>query len=297
MKVHYGFESISQIKKPVVTTGSFDGVHVGHRVILKRLNTIAHKNNGESVLITFHPHPRKVLFPEKSKDLFLINSQIEKKYLLESVQIDHVIIVEFTKEFSEISSQEFVQDYLIKKLNSHTIIVGFNHHFGHNRMGDYNYLYELSKKMNFAVEEIPMQDIENEAVSSTRIRKAIKEGHIGRANAYLDHPYFIIGKTKPVNEKRLTNSIISAEIIIDEDIKMLPPSGRYAAKLISNNYSFNTMCEINNRRVLIYLNCELDIFKNQPVYFELHKTIRLFKNDNNLSTFDADKIEIEELIY
>jgi riboflavin kinase / FMN adenylyltransferase len=297
MKVHYGFENIENIKNPVVTTGSFDGVHVGHRVILNRLNTLASENDGESVLITFHPHPRKVLFPEKAKDIFLINSQREKKYLLETVGINHVIIVEFTKEFAKITSSEFVQDYLLGKLKAHTIIVGFNHHFGHNREGDYKYLYDLSKKQNFSVEEIPMQDIENEAVSSTRIRKAINQGHIGRANAYLDHPYFIIGQTKPLHKNYSKNSFESLEILIEEDIKMLPPNGRYAAKTIVNNESNNVMCELIDNKVLIHSISNIRLPVNELVYLEMHKTIRLFNETDNNNTFDFDKNDVKELIY
>lgn len=297
MKVHYGFENIEKIKNPVVTTGSFDGVHVGHRVILNRLNTLANQNNGESVLITFHPHPRKVLFPEKAKELFLINSQKEKKYLLETVGINHVIIVEFTREFAKVTSDEFVQNYLLRKLNAHTIIVGFNHHFGHNREGDYKYLYDLSKKQNFSVEEIPMQDIENEAVSSTRIRKAIKQGHIGRANAYLDHPYFIIGDTKTITEDYLKNTCNSIEILIEEDIKMLPPDGRYAAKTIINGKSNNVMCEVIENRVFIHSLSDDSLPVNELVYLEMHKTIRLFNETNNYNTFDFDRNDVKELIY
>lgn len=194
MRVHYGFDEVGAITNPVVTTGSFDGVHLGHKVIINRINEIARSIGGESVLITFYPHPRKVLYPETAgKNLMFILSQREKIELLSKTGLDHLIIVKFTLEFSKISSVQFIRDYLISKLNARYIVVGFNHHFGHNREGDYEELKQLSSELKFMVEEIPEQDIQQETVSSTTIRKALLEGKIQRANAYLDHYYMIIG--------------------------------------------------------------------------------------------------------
>lgn len=194
MEVHEGFDNVAHIKNPVITTGSFDGVHVGHKAILKRMSLLADKINGESVLITFYPHPRKVLYPDSyGKDLQLISTREEKIELLKQTQLKHLILVNFTRAFSRTSSQEFVEDYLIAKLKARMIIVGFNHHFGHNREGDYRYLLNLKKKHHFEVEEIPEHFIQNECVSSTKIRKAIQQGNIQRANAYLDHYYIIKG--------------------------------------------------------------------------------------------------------
>ncbi|MBN2776305.1 MAG: FAD synthetase family protein [Bacteroidales bacterium] len=244
MKIHYSFDSFDKIKNPVVTTGTFDGVHVGHSIIINRLNQLAAEIDGESVLITFHPHPRKVLFPEQSKDLKLINTQNEKKKMLAKTGLHHLFIISFTLEFSKTSSQSFVNDILLDKLNAKIIVVGFNHHFGHNRQGDYDYLYELSQKRNFGVEEIPQQDIENEAVSSTRIRKAIFEGQIMKANAYLDHQYFIMGRLREFDQK-----FNSCCIEIEESEKLLPPSGRYAAKLEQDGNLINCFCEINQTTV------------------------------------------------
>ena len=294
MKIHFGFEHIFKIINPVVTTGSFDGVHIGHLVILNRLNSIAKAKQGESVLITFSPHPRKVLFPEQSKDLYLINTQQEKMVLLEQSGIDHVIVVEFTKEFAQTTSESFIVDYLLGKLHANTIIVGFNHHFGHNRSGDYQYLFELSRKLLFDVEEIPMQDIENEAVSSTRIRKALHDGHIGRANAYLNHPYFIIGKT---NRSYLLYNKAFTEILVEEEEKMLPPNGRYAAKLQDNKYGLNIICEVLNGRVLVNSVDDKLLPELDDYHLELHKTIRLFDDKDQTKTYEIDKKEVFELIY
>ena len=143
MRIFRGFDEAQGIKNPVVTTGSFDGVHIGHKTILNRLRMLAQKYDGESVLITFDPHPRKVLYPETAgKDLKLINSQDEKLELLRGAGLDDVIIVEFTREFSKITSEEFVRDYLCGKLKASVVVVGFNHHFGFNKEGDYKHLWK-----------------------------------------------------------------------------------------------------------------------------------------------------------
>lgn len=312
MQIHYGLDKEFQINNPVVTTGSFDGVHVGHQVILNRLRRLAKEINGESVLITFHPHPRKILYPETAgKDLLLINSQHEKIELLKNTKLDHLIIVNFTLEFSQTTSVDFVRKILIGKLNAKRIIVGFNHHFGHNREGDYEYLLELGKFYNFEVEEIPEQDIDNEAVSSTKIRKAILEGNIQRANAYLDHQYIINGllgkSTKEISG--IKNPAYSIQI--DEECKLVPPDGIYAVHIIAGNIYSKGMAAIQRPLDFTYDSRKiiLDVFlfdekveinkKNGTVYF--HKQIRngsVFKNSQLiLSEFEESKEEIEELIY
>src|SRR5512136_2335838 len=160
MRIFRSFEEAKSIINPVVTTGSFDGVHIGHKVILNRLNILAEKYKGESVLITFDPHPRKVLYPETAgKDLKLINSQEEKLELLRKAGLDNVIIIEFTKSFSRVTSEEFVRDYLKGFLNARVIVAGFNHHFGFNKEGDYRHLWNWREKYDFEAEEIPEQEV------------------------------------------------------------------------------------------------------------------------------------------
>lgn len=229
MRVYRGIEQLGEIRKAVVSTGSYDGVHLGHKVILKRMANIAEEIGGESVLITFYPHPRKVLYPESAgKDLQFINTQREKIRLLEDTGLDNLIIIPFTLEFSRLSSIDFIRKILVDKLHASCIVVGFNHHFGHNREGSYEYLYELGRYYGFKVEEIPEQDIENEAVSSTRIRKAIKEGHIQRANAYLNHHYLVMGMLEPGSLFAQKNGIQASRMNIEEEEKLLPPPGIYA---------------------------------------------------------------------
>jgi riboflavin kinase / FMN adenylyltransferase len=232
MKIYRSFEEASVIRNPVVTTGSFDGVHIGHKTILNRLQNLAEKNHGESVLITFDPHPRKVLYPETAgKDLKLINSQEEKLILLEKAGLDNVIIIEFTKDFSRITSEQFVSQFLHGILNAKVVVVGFNHHFGFNKEGDYKQLWNLQSKYNFEAEEIPEQEVHHETVSSTRIRQAISEGYIQKANAYLDHYYIIIGKPRQYIRNGLSTSLMYYEIPLTEECKLLPSPGIYAVSV------------------------------------------------------------------
>jgi len=313
MQVHYGFDQANNIKNAVVTTGSFDGVHIGHKTIINRINEIARKIDGESVLITFYPHPRKVLYPETDgKDLMFINSQKEKIELLRKTGLDHLLIVNFTIEFSKVSSHDFVRNFLIEKLNAKYIVVGFNHHFGHNREGDSSYLYNLKKEFDFEVEEIPEQDIQHETVSSTTIRRAIKEGRIQRANAYLDHQYIIIGCLGKGTHYFTNVGFPTLTVQIEEAGKLIPPEGIYATSLEWNSTSYKAMLIVwgekfdnhsqkGNQNVEIHI---LDFNKEFPnsdatIYF--HKRISSvieINNSNRLKRLLDQGLEaISELIY
>jgi len=245
MHVHYSMENLPEINSPVVTVGSFDGVHVGHRTIIGRLNDLAAQVNGSSVLITFHPHPRKVLYPDTAgKNLRLINSQSEKILLLENLDLDHLIIVEFTLDFARTSSDEFVEHFLVGKLHAHTIVVGFNHYFGHNREGNFTSLYNARERLGFQVEEIPEQEIQNETVSSTRIRKALNEGNIQRANAYLEHHYMIRVKLEALSGQNSRKGHPGFRMLVNDPLKLLPPPGAYAASFL---------CSGQYEKALVYL--------------------------------------------
>ncbi len=282
MKIHYGFEDVGQIKNAVVTTGSFDGVHMGHQVILKKLNELAAKENGESVLITFYPHPRLVLYPDSSgKDLLMINTRKEKILLLEKAGLDHVIFVKFTKDFAETSSIEFVKEYLINKLHTRKIVTGENHHFGKNRTGDIDELRKLGASNNFDLELIPHQDIQNVDISSTLIRASIIRGKIAKANTYLTHPYYIAGNlTKGSNAfKKL--GYTTYDIEIEEENKLLPPCGSYLADVIVKN--------TNKKGIVLISKCSNSLIDSTiDIYIkgEVHKIgmdiVLLFKQEINI---------------
>jgi len=253
MQVHQSMDKLPEIPSPVVTVGSFDGVHVGHRVIIGRLNDLARQVDGSSVLITFHPHPRMVLYPDSSgKDLKLINSQEEKIKLLEGTGLDHLVILEFTMDFARTSSDDFVEHYLVGFLHAHTIVVGFNHFFGHRREGSFSSLYEARERFAFRVEEIPEQEIENETVSSTRIRKALKEGNIQRANAYLEHYYMISGCIGPLPEQEMQYAYPGIQIRVEDPLKLLPPTGGYAASYLSEDGYEKAFFQVGEERLLLF---------------------------------------------
>jgi riboflavin kinase/FMN adenylyltransferase len=301
MKLHTNFEDFGKIENPVVTTGTFDGVHIGHKTILDRLNALARQVKGESVLITFHPHPRKVLYPEKMADLKLINTQREKRYLLETTGLDHLFVIPFTLDFSRTTSQEFVNKILLGKLNAKVIIVGFNHHFGHNREGNYDYLYQLSKQNGFLVEEIPMQDIENEAVSSTRIRKALSQGHIQRANAYLDHYYILMGNMQKAERTPLDQKSGFRTISIEENEKLIPPDGTYAVSLMETNTRAMAVISRENTKPELYIvsiDKRDELPHNTVCTLAFHKKIRETEDINSINQhINKDIDTINELIF
>ncbi|MFH0757405.1 MAG: riboflavin biosynthesis protein RibF [Bacteroidota bacterium] len=234
MHVHFSLEQIFEIPYPVVTMGSFDGVHAGHRVIISRLKTLAEKVGGHSVLITFHPHPRKVLYPEsEGRELKLISTLREKICLLEETGLDHLVIMKFTREFANTSSQEFVEKYLVEMLHAHTIVVGFNHYFGHNKEGDFASLYGMREKFGFAVEEIPEQEVQHETVSSTKIRKALLEGNMQRANAYLEHHFMVLFEISSALRESEKHQRTCLRLGSDDPNKLMPPAGTYAVSFLS----------------------------------------------------------------
>ena len=303
MKIFRGFEQAKGIRNPVVTTGSFDGVHIGHKTILNRLRMLADKYDGESVLITFDPHPRKVLYPETAgKGLKLINSQEEKLELLRKAGLDNLIIVEFTREFSKTTSEEFVRDYLHGYLNAKVVVVGFNHHFGFNQEGDYRQLWGWREKYSFEAEEIPEQEVQHETVSSTKIRKAISEGYIQRANAYLDHYYMIMG-IPGIYSTIFDLSFM--RIPLTEECKLLPATGIYAVSVISGGFSSKGMAVISlspesGTEVILHVFEDEYHFPGKTATLLFHKMIH-----GNVSLSDeksAEKLmhakdEISDLIY
>jgi riboflavin kinase/FMN adenylyltransferase len=306
MKIFRNFEDAKVIRNPVVTTGSFDGVHIGHKTILNRIKMLAEKHNGESVLITFDPHPRKVLYPDTAgKDLKLINSQEEKLELLERAGLNNVIIIEFTREFSKVTSEQFVRDYLHGILNAKVVVAGFNHHFGFNKEGDYKQLWGWQEKYKFEAEEIPEQEVQHETVSSTKIRQAISEGYIQRANAYLDHYYIIMGKPEVHFSNELSDLPAFFKIPVTEECKLLPSKGIYAVSVESGPFYSKGMAIIDRKpedknEVLVNIFDDHAFPKDHSVTLFFHKKIHgavnLSDSRSALKILSA-KEEISDLIY
>ncbi len=313
MKIFYNLDQIGKIRNPVVTTGSFDGVHIGHKTILNRLHEIASSIDGESVLITFHPHPRKVLFPDTAgKTLLLINSQREKIELLRKTGLDNLFILNFTKEFSEISSIDFIRNILVGKLGAKKVVIGFNHHFGHNREGNFDYLYELGQYYGFGVEEIAEQDIHNETVSSTLIRKALLDGRIQRANAYLDHHYIIMSELFEGSATCRELNFQTLRIQIDEENKLVPCDGVYAVNVMIEGEFYKGILNIKNSlpveiRKIEEMIIDIHLFesiqgmtgKQAIVFFakRIRDELQFSNPEQMLRQLKSDRAEVEELIY
>ncbi len=240
MKIINDLYNYKSNKTSFVTIGTFDGVHTGHQKVIENLVKRAAKNNATSVLLTFFPHPRMVL--HKTTDIKLINTIDERIELLEKTGLEVLVVQEFTKEFSKQTALNFVKSILVDKLNITQLIIGYDHQFGQNREGDFEHLKSYGKSLNFSVKEISQLDIDNSAVSSTLIRKAIKKGEIEKANTYLGYNYMITGKV--VKGKNLGEKIgfPTANLQLKESYKLLPKTGAYVVKSeIQNKTVFGMM--------------------------------------------------------
>lgn len=243
MNIHYNTDSFNPKKPVILTPGTFDGVHFGHQKILKILTDTAAEKDMESVVLTFSPHPRKVLFPD-GKPLFLINTLEEKIEQLKKHGVDHLIIYPFTIDFSRISALEYVRDFLLNELKVSKLVIGYDHQFGRNREGNFEYLKELSPIYEFEIEEISAQDINEVNVSSTKIRKAILEGDIETANEFLGYEFSMQGTV--IEGKKLGNTIgfPTANISPLSEDKIVPKNGAYAVRVSVNNKSYGGMLNI-----------------------------------------------------
>lgn len=231
MRVFYGFEGLNEIPNPVLTIGTFDGVHLGHQKIVKNLNDVAQKIGGESVLFTFFPHPRMVLYPD-SHGVKLIQTQQEKLVKLEKMGLQNVIIFPFTIEFSRLTALEFVRDFLVNKLNVKHMVIGYDHQFGKNREGTIEYLRNVSETYDFGVTEISAKEIDEVNISSTKIRKALTTGDIETANVFLGDKFELHGTIVKGKGIGRTIGFPTANIMIDDVLKLIPANGVYVVEII-----------------------------------------------------------------
>ena len=226
----------------VVTIGTFDGVHIGHQKIIQRLISVGNQKGLKSVILTFFPHPRMVIQPDF--DLKLLHTIDERKSVLKKFGLDSLVIKPFTKEFSNLSAQEYVNQVLIDELNTKHVIIGYDHHFGKNRSANIEDLRDFGKIFDFTVEEISAQDIEEVAVSSTKIRQALLEGDLSTANSYLGYPYFLTGTVVKGKGLGKTIDFPTANIHIAQNYKLIPKSGVYVVSSEINNASVYGMMNI-----------------------------------------------------
>ncbi len=306
MQVYHGLEEFKKLDYAVTTSGTFDGVHFGHQRILQRVNEIAEKNNGESVLLTYWPHPRLLLYPDQ--ELFLLSSIEEKIELLSVKHIDHLIILHFTKSFSHISSEKFIKDILVDRIGTRKLVIGYDHKFGKNREGSFEELKKDGPLYGFEVEEIPKQMIENNAVSSTKIRKALMAGDIATANEYLGRPYSIHGEVIEGDKIGRTIDFPTANIEVGFKHKLIPAEGIYAVHVFIGGNTYVGMLNIGYRptfggtqkRVEVHIVDFTGNIYGQPIRIDFHSRIRSEIKFENAAALKAqlhqDKAEIIRIL-
>jgi len=273
----------------VITIGSFDGVHVGHQQLLKKINSIATTQKGESVLITFNPHPRTII--QSKNKIHLLQSLDEKIKTLEQTGLQNLVIVPFTREFSQQNPEDYIVNFLVQNFNPKVIVIGYNHRFGKNREGDIALLNKLSKKHNYSVEQITKQQVEDISVSSTKIRNALQKGEIETANTLLGRAYSIFGHVVKGRQLGRKIGFPTANIIIQDEYKLIPQKGVYAVKINFKNKLYNGMLNIGTRPTIggTKESIEANIFDfTKDIYGEVLEVqfIKYIREERKFNTID-----------
>lgn len=275
MQVHRDISNLPSFKNAVITIGTFDGVHTGHLQVINQLKKEALLVGGETVIITFDPHPRMIIHKSNSGGIKLLTTLSEKIELLEKQNIDHLVIVPFTLEFSEQSANAYIEDFLVARFHPHSLIIGYDHRFGKNRQGDYRLLESYQTKFNFTVKEIPEHILHHIIISSTRIRQALKEKDISTANEYLGYFYFFEGKVIEGDKIGRTLGYPTANIEASDTNKLIPANGVYAVRVeLANGLnieSYQGMMSIGTRPTIGGTNevIEVNIFDfDRTIYQE-----------------------------
>ncbi|MGN6395734.1 MAG: bifunctional riboflavin kinase/FAD synthetase [Mucilaginibacter sp.] len=307
MRIYHHIDEFTRLDNAVVTIGTFDGVHTGHRKIIADLKQLAAETNGETVLLTFFPHPRMILHPE-DESIKMINTIGEKAEMLEELGIDHLIITPFSRDFSNQSAEEYIRNVLVNKIGTKKIVIGYDHRFGKDRQGGLSDLQRLGPAFGFDVIEIPEQDIYEVAVSSTRIREALLNGAIELANTFLSYPFFITGRVVRGDQIGRTIGYPTANIVISEKYKLIPVDGIFAVKVKIDGESYGGMAYIGTRPTIngVRRNIEVNIFNfdreiyNQEIRMEFYNFVR---DDMKFDSLDAlkeqirkDKLDVEALL-
>jgi len=292
LKQHTSADTFDGLKGTVVTIGTFDGVHLGHRKIIDRLLASAQSNDLESVVLTFFPHPRMVL--QKDTGIKLINSIDERIALLEACGLDHLIIHPFTQEFSRLTAEEFVKDILVDQLKARKVIIGYDHRFGRNRNANIDDLKAFGEHYDFEVEEISKQDVDDVAVSSTKVRKALDEGNITLANEYLGYPFMLNGVVSRGKGLGKKFNYPTANLKIEEDYKLIPAKGVYVVQATLANERVYGMMSIGTNPTVggSDLTIETFFFDFDANLYDQHLQIELLTRIRDEKKFNS----VDELI-
>ena len=298
MKIYHSISDFKNVQKPILTTGTFDGVHFGHRKIIQRLSEIAVNEGGQSAVLTFYPHPRMVLFPDDHQ-LQLINTLDEKIRLLEKAGVQHLIIHPFTKDFSRMTSLSFVRDIIVNQLNTHKLVIGYDHHFGRNREGTFEHLKEFAPVYGFEVEEIPAQLLDDVKVSSTKIRNALLNGQVDLAYQFLNYHYELSGTVVKGNEVGRSINFPTANLSVDDTTKLIPKPGVYAVKVDVQDHCFDGMMNIgtnptlgNNKQTI-----EVHIFDFDNLIYDQKIGVRFIhrmRDEVSFSNLESLKEQLEK---
>ncbi len=297
MKVYRNIQEFKGVARPVLTIGTFDGVHEGHRKIIDRLKEVAEEVGGESVMLTFFPHPRMVLFPDSG--LELINTMEEKETLLERAGLGHFVAEPFTRTFGELPPEQYVKEVLVEGLGVKYLIIGYDHRFGKDRQGNLDLLRALAPKYGFEVEEIPAHMVEDVDVSSTKIRKALKAGDVRKANSFLGRAYSLTGEVVEGQKTGRSIGFPTANIHVPEVYKLIPADGVYAVRVILEggralpgmlNIGFRPTFPENEERTI-----EVNIFDWDHDLYGEQITVRFLERVRGEARFDGPEALREQL--
>ena len=288
MTIYNNINEFSSTDNTILTIGTFDGVHLGHQKVLERLTNSAKENNLESTVLTFFPHPRTILNP--NKPLKLINSVKERTELLNRSKVDNLIIHPFDKNFSELDPEKYVVEILVKKLKAKIILIGYDHKFGKNRTADITDLKIYGKKYGFKVIEIKAEEISNIAISSTKIRKAISEGNISTAKKYLGYDFSLSGKIVHGKSIGRTLGFPTANIEVKEEYKLLPKNGVYLIQSVINHNRYFGMMNIGIKPTINKSSKTIEVN-----FFEFEGNLYNKKITVSIKQFIRDEIKFDSL--
>ncbi|WP_316791645.1 bifunctional riboflavin kinase/FAD synthetase [Pedobacter frigoris] len=298
MKIYHNFSEFKKLNNAVATIGTFDGVHYGHQKIIKRLCELAKTTGGESVILTFFPHPRMIIDPE-NQDLKMINTIHEKAKILEELGVDHLIITPFTRDFSNLSPEEYIKNILVDTIGIKHLIVGYDHRFGKDRKGGLKELEDLSEVLEYKIEEIPEQDIDDVAVSSTKIRKALLNGEVGLAATYLGYNFSLSGRVIKGDKIGRTIGFPTANLFVEETYKLIPSDGIYAVTVRMEEGFFKGMAYIGQRPTIngMTRNIEVNIFDfNKEIYGQdiTMTFLEFLRHDVKFTGLEALKLQLQK---